>query len=399
MKYLSVLGACFATSLAGCGPPNPDDLDPEEQLASELERMGRMDPGIDRARAREPSANPSSEEKVELGRLLFWDPVLSGDGDVACATCHHPKFGYADGLALSVGVGGEGLGPERTRAPGTGFAGRNAPTVLNTGLNGWVDPDRPPNPLDAPMFWDSRARSLESQALGPIASDVEMRGDAYPEDEAADYVAAAIAAIPEYVDRFADAFEVPPDEAVTPGHLAQAIAAFERHLSVPSSAFDRWLDGDRDALSDRARRGLAAFRRIGCDDCHGGPMFSDFELRRIGAPDNPARPDDDTGDGAYRFRTPTLRNIARTAPYMHGGTFDTLEEVLAFYRRGGRGRGDGPRPRSDVGALDPDFTGLRVDRREAGDIIVFLRALTDEDVDERVPTAVPSGLRVGGHLD
>ncbi|MCB9541646.1 MAG: cytochrome C peroxidase [Myxococcales bacterium] len=337
--------------------------------------------------------NPTTEAKVELGRLLFWDPILSGNNDVACATCHHPQFGYADGLPLSIGVGGRGVGPQRQ---GATRAGRNAPTVLLTGLNGWIDEDVFPRPEDAPMFWDIRAHSLEEQALGPIANAEEMRGDAYPADEAVDVVVARLAGIPEYVDLFADAFGVDPDEAVTADHLAGAIAAFERHLSRPSSDFDRWLAGDDAAMSAQQIRGFNTFRRVGCDRCHSGPMFSDYRLRRIGAPNNTGNAGDN-GDGGFRFRTASLRNITRTAPYMHGGTFANLTQVFAFYRRPGTQppRGQGVLP-ANIGPLDRDVLGLRFNGQDEADMAAFLAALTDEDVDTARPVAVPSGLPVGG---
>ncbi len=371
----------------GPGQP-PPQADPEPPPA-------QAPPADGPVRAPSPPDNPTTEAKIELGRLLFWDPVLSGHGDVACATCHPPDFAYADGRPLSIGVGGRGVGPQRRRAPDTSFVGRNAQTALNTGLNGWTRPDALPDPTAAPMFWDSRARGLEEQALGPIANAVEMAGDAYPEEEAVDHVVAAVAAIPEYVDLFADAFGVPLDEAVTARHLAGAIAAFERHLSRPSSAVDRWLDGDDAALTARQQRGLATFRRVGCDRCHLGPMFSDYRLHRIGAPDNPARGEPDEGDGQRRFRTPTLRNVARTGPYMHGGALATLDDVLRFYARVG---GGGPNPPPGVGPLDPLLAPLRFSPAEAADMIDFLRALSDEQVDVEVPRSVPSGLPVGGAI-
>ncbi|MFN3199538.1 MAG: cytochrome-c peroxidase [Bradymonadia bacterium] len=331
-----------------------------------------------------PTGNPLTEKKVELGRLLFWDPILSGHQDVACATCHHPDFGYGDGLAVSIGVGGQGLGPARERDPDVPLVPRNAPTVLHTGFNGWVDVTDVPDPLDAPMFWDSREESLEAQALGPIRSDVEMRGDAYPEDEAVAQVVERLSQNPEYVALFADAFDASPEDAVTEMNLARAIAAFERHLSRPDSPYDRWLAGEDSALSSRQRRGLNAFHGVGCADCHSGPMFSDFEVHRIGAPDQPGMPDQ--GNGRRAFRTPTLRNIDLTRPYMHSGRVGSLEEAIEFY--------DDIEDRG----LDRKVRGLDVGGRDVGDIQSFLRALTDEDFDRRIPAQVPSGLTPGGDI-
>ncbi len=331
-----------------------------------------------------PLDNPLSTEKVELGRLLFWDPLLSGNEDVACATCHHPDFGYGDGLGVSIGVGGRGLGPDRLRDPNVPLVPRNAPTVLHTGFNGWTGMSAPPDPSLAPMFWDNREVSLEAQALGPIRSDVEMRGDAYPEDEAVARVVERIAAVPEYVTLFAEAFEEDPMVAVSEQNLARAIAAFERHLSRPNSPYDRWLAGDEAALTPSQRRGLDAFHGIGCAECHSGPMFSDFELHRLNVPDQPGM--DDEGDGQRQFRTPTLRNVALTAPFMHSGRVRTLGDAIEFYDDL-----EGPN-------LDPLAEDMDVDGDDEDDIEAFLRALTDDEIERQIPQTVPSGLTPGGDI-
>ncbi len=381
-------------------PPGDEPVDaPVDEPVDEPADEPVDEPGLALPLAPSPADNPFSEAKVELGRLLFWDPILSGHQDVACATCHHPDFGYAEGRALSIGSGGRGLGPARRLAPGADFVDRNAPTVLLTGLNGWVDGARLPVAEQAPMFWDSRARSLEAQAVGPLLSAAEMRGDAYSEAEAFDVIEGRLRAVPAYVALFADAFDVPADEAVTIEHLAQAISAFERHLSRPSSAFDRFNAGDRGALDAQQVRGLNTLRQVGCTACHGGPMFSDFRLHRLGAPDHPDTPTVDDGDGSFRFRTPTLRNVAITGPFMHGGVFRSLDEVMAFYQRAGRPAPGAPPPPRGVGPLDPAFTRLRFNNGQAADMIAFLEALVDEDVDLAVPPAVPSGLSVGGAID
>ena len=380
--------------------PEPVDEPAEPEPVDEPlpEPPEPADDGFEPPLALSPRANPITSEKVELGRLLYWDPILSGHNDVACATCHHPDFGYADGLPLSVGVGGRGLGTDRVRARGTDFAGRNAPTTLLTGLNGWVDPNRMPPPEQAPMFWDLRERSLEAQALGPLLNAIEMRGDAYSEADTFGIIEDRLTALPEYVELFAEAFDVPADEAVTIERVAQAIAAFERHLSRPSSAFDRFTAGERNALNPQQVRGLNALRTVGCVACHGGPMFSDYRPHRIGAPDTDGA-FNDAGDGAFRFRTQTLRNVAVTGPYMHGGAFDSLEEVMDFYQRAGRpAPGAAPTPRG-IGPLDPAFARQRFNNGQAADMVAFLEALTDEDVDVEMPASVPSGLPVGGLLD
>src|SRR5258705_9359472 len=154
-----------------------------------------------------PADNPFSSEKAALGRLLFWDPILSGQKDVACASCHHPRFGYADNRDLSIGVNGVGLGEERRFAPPNAipFVKRNSQTLLNVGFNG-INQAGQYNPAAAPMFWDVRVTSLETQALEPLKAFEEMRGNGYPEDGAVDAVVARLKAVPEYRALFAKAF-------------------------------------------------------------------------------------------------------------------------------------------------------------------------------------------------
>ncbi len=363
----------------------------------------------------------------ELGRLLFWDPVLSGPMDVSCATCHHPDFAYADGRALSLGPGAVGLGPDRVVNEGAiPVAQRNSPTLLNVAYNG-LDRQRRrrrggprftqlPADLEnvnserAPMFWDRRARSLETQALLPLTIREEMRGDAYPEEVAIDSVVARLRAIPEYVSLFREVYGA--GTSIDATQIAGAIAAFERMLVARNSPFDRFLAGEEDALTTQQRRGLDEFNEADCSDCHRGPMLSDFNLHAEGVAENPLLAEPDAGDGRFRFRTPTLRNVAVTAPYMHNGMLGTLEEVLAFYDRGRsenpnvsnrrRRRGDDDR-RDDVpatpGRLSGRFRGVDdMTVQEQEDIIAFLEALTDPDFDRTIPARVPSGLTPGGSI-
>ena len=371
---------------------------------------------------------PPGTPEAELGRLLFWDPVLSGPMDVSCATCHHPDFAYADGRALSLGPGAVGLGPDRVDLGGgvIPVAQRNSPTLLNVAYNG-LDRQRrrrrggprfTPLPADletvnaerAPMFWDRRARSLETQALLPLTIREEMRGDAYPEEVAVDSVVGRLRAIPEYVSLFREVYgEETPINAT---QIAEAIAAFERTLIARNSPFDRFLAGDEDALATQQRRGLDEFNEADCSDCHRGPMLSDFRVHAEGVAENPLLAEPDAGDGRFRFRTPTLRNVAITAPYMHNGMLGTLEEVLAFYDRGRsenpnvsnwrRRRGDDDRrdnAPATPGRLSGRFRGvddMTVQQQE--DIIAFLEALTDPDFDRTIPARVPSGLPPGGSI-
>ena len=220
---------------------------------------------------------PGQPPKVALGRLLFWDPVLSGPRDVACGTCHHPEFGYAENRDLSIGVTGSGLGQRRRFATGSSIplVKRNSQTILNVAFVG-SDEHGNYDPATAPMFWDVRAKGLEAQALEPLKALEEMRGRTYAEDKAVDAVVARLNAT----------------------QLA----------------------------------GMRRFERIGCANCHNGPMFSDYKLHVLGVRDNPALPTDPGAEGRYAFRTASLRNLRFTAPYMHSGIFNTLEDVLDILR-------------------------------------------------------------------
>jgi cytochrome c peroxidase len=370
-----------------------------------------------------PAALPRTSTE-ELGRLLFWDPILSGHRDVACATCHHPDFAWADGRELSLGALAVGLGPARVDASGGRIpvVKRNSPTILNTAFNGLerrrrnrrgdgVVGSTPTLPAvdaaRAPMFWDRRVRGLELQALEPLKSREEMRGDAYPEVLAVDSVVARLQSIPAYVALFGAAFGSAPIDAA---QLGRAIAAYERTLVAVNSPLDRYRAGDSTALTAQQRRGLDAFDDAGCDGCHRGPMFSDFDLHAEGVREHPLLAAPDTGGARFRFRTPTLRNVALTPPFMHNGTIATLPEVLRFYDRGRsenpavvdrgprRNRGeDEQRPR--VPTLDGRFRGVDdMSDREMADIVAFLEALSDPTFDRSIPARVPSGLAPGGNI-
>ena len=310
-----------------------------------------------------PATNPSSAEKIALGRLLFWDPVLSGDRELACATCHHPQFGYADGRPTSIGTT------------------RNAPTILDTAWNGAVLGNAIPRCEDAPMFWDNRARSLESQARGPLTAANEMMGTAYTAQTIFPELIARLSAIPAYASLFEAAFGA---TGITETTIIQAIAAFERTLTNPQTSYDRYVGGDTTALTAQQRRGLDVFTTNRCTNCHSGPMFSDFALHELRVPDL-AGAEHDAGDGANRFRTPTLRNIARTAPYMHDGVFAGFPQVFQFYRQ------------ATQNPADPKLRGVRTPSpQEAPDVIAFFAALGDSPFDASIPATVPSGLTPGG---
>ena len=341
-----------------------------------------------------PADNPGSPAKVALGRALFWDPVLSGGRDVSCATCPHPANGYADGLDLSIGSNGQGLGTSRRfRVPNNiAFVKRNSPTVLNAAFNGLL-PDGTCQPATAPMFWDLRAQSLESQSLLPIAALEEMRGNQFSEAAALDSVVARLRALPAYAPLFAAAFGGP--QPISSANLGKAIACFERTLVATDAPFDRYQRGDKSALTGQQVQGMNAFVTSGCAKCHSGPMFSDYKTHVLGVADNGKNPTSDAGlNNTYAFRTPSLRNVALTAPYMHSGTIPDLAGVLNFYDPG-RGPAPSANPHVSVGQRDPLFPGRVTDPQA---IIAFLQALSASSYDRSVPASVPSGLAVGGNI-
>ncbi|MCB0668607.1 MAG: cytochrome-c peroxidase [Saprospiraceae bacterium] len=343
-----------------------------------------------------PPDNLPTAEKIELGRLLFYDPILSGDRDVACASCHHPSSGYAETLELSIGVNGQGFGSRRAfKTPNAiPFTKRNAQSVLNTAFNG-VDIFGDYDPQEAPMFWDLRVQSLENQVLEPIKAMEEMRGLNYSEEEIYPEIISRIKAIPEYRKYFERVF--PDTEPITMENISRAIAAFERTLVANNSRFDLYMRGDKSALSESEIEGFEIFKRVGCANCHNGPMFSDFKTHVISVPPTEKLNEPDSGfQSSFAFRTPTLRNLRFTFPFMHNGKLTSLKEILEFYEdiAGGKTRN------SHVlkSQLDPFIQELKLEVKDMGPIINFLLALNDEDFDKEIPESVPSGLPVGGSI-
>ena len=369
--------------ITGCNN-NKDSLD--EQIAElGLEALPETIP--------DPVDNVSTAEKVALGKLLFWDPILGGEYDMACVTCHHPDLAYADGIDLPIGVRGTGLGPERVEGVGIERVPRNAPSILNSACNGMINATSYV-PESAPMFWDTRKESLEEQAVAPPTSESEMAGFAYLEDDAIDSIVIRLQGIPEYVTLFDEIWGLGA-ASISSDNLGKAISAFERTLVTPYSPYDNYLRGDLSALSDDQKEGLLLFfGKAKCDVCHSGPMLSDWSHHALGVEENPSRPEtpDYGKDSVFTFRTPTLRNIEITGPYMHNGMHSTLEEVMVFYNEG---VGRSPY----VTDISPDFVPLGLTDDEIDKVIAFMYALTDEDFDKEAPTSVPSGLPVGGSID
>ena len=341
-----------------------------------------------------PADNPITLAKTNLGKMLFWDPILSGNKDVACATCHHPEYGYAEDLDISIGSNGVGLGATRHfGTPNTiGFVKRNAHTVLNTAFNG-MDGNGEYDPSNAPMFWDKRKNTLELQSLEPIKSLEEMRGHNFTDSTALDSVVARLKGIVEYRQLFALAFG--SELSINADNIGKAIATFERTLNATNSRYDRFERGDKTALTDIEITGLQVFNSKGCNKCHSGPMFSDYQLHVTSAPDNSKLSISDSGaNGTYAFRTPSLRNLKFTAPYMHSGRIATLDQVLDFYVFTSGGGSQNPNVKASE--IDPKIRQLGQGNKQA--VVAFLLALSDDNFDKSIPAKVPSQLNVGGNI-
>lgn len=337
----------------------------------------------------------ASPQTIALGKMLFWDPILSGNKDVACATCHHPANGYADNLDISIGVGGVGLGGNRHFLnPRTGvFVKRNSQTLLNTAFNG-MDINGNYDPVNAPMFWDSRVKSLENQSLEPIKTLEEMRGTRFSETSALDSVMVRLKNIPEYQLLFKNAFG--GTQAITTSNMSIAIAAFERTLTANNSPFDRYRRGEKTAMNALEIQGMNAFQTVGCAGCHTGSMFSDYQLHVLSVPDNAKLTTSDAGaNGTYSFRTPSLRNLKVTAPYMHSGVFSTLDDILRFYGR--IAGGNSQNPNVNIRQVDAKIRNVRIQNNTAS-IIAFINTLSDDNFDKTIPTTVPSKLNPGGNI-
>jgi len=426
--YLGVLA--LAVGCDGWKTPSGPPASIDAELRQTIGRWGTVPIGPTPA---QPAA------LVDLGQALVFDKVLSGNRDIACATCHDPVSHAGDGLALAVGTGGSGLGPSRTLGPGRQFAPRNAPTLLNTGLGA------------AYLFWDGRVSGfgfggggpfqtpagsalpsglptlLAAQAMFPVMNRQEMRGMPGDHDrfgspnELAEFgdsdfvsvwraVMRRLVAIPEYVAKFTAAFPGTPTSTLGFEHAATAIAAFEtKALTKTNSPFDRYLERDDAALTAEQKRGALLFfgDKARCASCHGGPLlgggnFADAGVPQLGPGTGSGVPLD-FGRGElfnqdfykFAFRATPLRNVELTAPYMHDGAFATLEAVLHHYN-------DVPRAlrEYDVSQLPPALqqmyhgddatisavltkldgrlaTPLGLTDGEIAELVAFLKSLTD----------------------
>ena len=293
-----------------------------------------------------PATNLNYTAKVDLGKQLYFDGRLSKNGQVPCAACHLPSTGFADARQVSIGVGGS-------------IGDRQAPTIFNTAYN-------------PSQFWDGRVGSLEEQVLGPIQEQDEMA-------ETIDNVVKKIGKIKGYQQQFRAVFGA----GVNMQGIAEAIAAYERTVVSTNSAFDKYVLGDAKAMDEPAVRGMALFKgKARCILCHNGPNFTDNQFHNLGVPQVGPRKEDvgryevtrmESDKGA--FKTPTLRSITETAPYMHDGAFKTLEEVVDFLDQGG---GSNPN-------LSPLVKPLGLSTEEKSDLVTFLKALTGEPIKFEMP--------------
>jgi cytochrome c peroxidase len=290
-----------------------------------------------------PKDNAFTPARELLGRTLFFDTRLSGSGWISCASCHNPGMGWSDGLPLAIGDGMKTLG-------------RRTPTILNLA---W----------DELLFWDGRSESLESQALDPIKSAVEM-------NLTREELTAKVQGIAAYKPLFGAAY---PGEPIAPATIARALANFQRTIVSGQAPFDRWIAGDESAISETAKTGFDLFNgKARCAVCHDGWAFTDRGFHDIGVPG------DDLGRGQHlkleamqhAFKTPTLRSVADRAPYLHNGSASTLAAVIEFYNEGGKAR----RP-----SLSPEITPLHLTPAEKQALEAFLRTLTSVDAPVTIP--------------
>ena len=448
LVYFALLAAVACDRSVSDPPPlTSESLD--TQLRASLGNWGAIPIGP------VPAQNPAL---VALGQSLFFDKVLSGNRDVACATCHDPGGTMNDGLSLAIGTGGSGVGPSRTLGAGRRFVPRNAPSLVNQGLglfyslwDGRVNEEGGPTQFRAPpgiVFPAGLNNIIAAQAMLPVLNRVEMRGDAGDLDvfgnpnELAKIGDASVTAIwqaamqrvlaiQEYVAKFNAAYPGTPTASLGFQHAANAIAAFQiATFTRTNSPFDRYLARDDHALTDDQKRGaILFFGRARCSTCHsgallGGQQFANIGVPQIGpgvgaaAPLDVGRGEQFGGVSFYQFafRVPPLRNVELTAPYMHNGAYRTLETVVRHYTNA-----DSAQRHYDVSQLDPALRGthhgddatitavnrtlafqlqgntLKLNADDRRLLVEFLKSLTDpaaRNLTAAIPISVPSGLSV-----
>ena len=317
--------------------------------------------GLNARNVRIPKENPLTAEKIELGKQLYFDTRLSEDSTISCASCHDPKLGWSNGERFATGVGGQ-------------VGGRSAPTIINSAYMNAGSPRFG----TVPQFWDGRAKDLEGQATGPIQNPIEM-------NMKMDQAIERLNKIEGYRKQFQEIFGTD----VTEEGIAHAIASFERTILSGDAPIDRYLAGDEEAMSEAAIRGWKVFdngNKGNCSACHKYPNFSDGAYHNIGVGMDAEKPDlgrfevsKITGDKG-RFKTPTLREIHRTAPYMHDGSEATLEDVVEFYVKGSIANP----------YLDEEMKKLNLTDQEKADLVTFMKeGLASDNYPDVEPPALP----------
>jgi cytochrome c peroxidase len=309
-----------------------------------------------------PHRDGFTPAQIDLGRYLFFDPLLSQDHSLSCASCHQPDKGFSDGLDKSIGVGGN-------------VGERSAPSLWNVAF------------LDK-LFWDARAKTLEEQAIGPLFNPKEMGNN--PTQLLAD-----LNANHEYRDMFSQAF--PHSKGLSVELVYEALTAFQTTLISLNSRYDRYAHGYHAALSNKEVAGLNVFRSFvaRCAECHQPPLFTNNQIAVIGVPEKPGQSFDPGAEIPFQakklrggFKVPTLRNITRTEPYMHAGNFSDLRDAVEFYNLGrGHAVPEGETLQIHWHIWEPNLSDEEIDS-----IVSFLGALEDESLSPAVPTVLPSGL-------
>jgi cytochrome c peroxidase len=306
-----------------------------------------------------------SPKEIDLGRYLFFDPVLSADQTTSCASCHDPNKGFSDGLATSHGKDGQRLK-------------RAAPSLYNVGYL-------------KKLFWDGRASTLEEQMLEPLFSEEEMGNT--PEN-----LLRTLNEIENYSILFAEAYpQRHRHQPIALHEITKAMAAFQSSLISLNSRYDQYAHGYDEALNKNEIEGLNVFRSFvaRCAECHTPPLFTNQQFAVIGTPEPDNLPLDPGAEIPFKdkslrgaFKVPSLRNIAQTAPYMHSGRFKTLRETVQFYTDGrGHAVPEGEKLLIHWHIWEPDLTDYELDR-----LVDFLKTLTDESFSPKIPEVLPSGL-------
>lgn len=356
--FVPVVVLCAATFAAACSapatPPAETKVVPAWEADNPVKPLPESPLGAEIQLASLPNA--PTPERVRLGRWLFYDTRLSADGTIACATCHRPEHAFSEPTPHSTGIKGQ-------------EGGRKSPTFINAAVTLY------PN-----FFWDGRAASLEEQALGPIANPIEM-GATH------ESMVASIQKAAGYGPYFKEAFG---SEEITKERVAQAIAAYEKTRMSGNSPVDKWrLDRNESAVSDQVKQGYELFfNKAGCNQCHLGNNYTDSSFHNLGVGyDAKTKTFKDVGRSAISknpadegaFKTPSLRDVAKHAPYMHDGSVATLKETVELYNRGGAAN-----PK-----LDPKVRKLGLTPAEVDALVAFMEALNGEGYQDTAPKAFP----------